>query len=81
VSAKGVNFAGHSLGLEKIKARFSLRSAASTTVRRIEEVEVGGGKRRWRDEVEGRGRETRWKEETDGKRGPKMRAKKLGQKA
>jgi hypothetical protein len=68
VSAKGVSYAGHSLGLEKIKARFSLRSAASTTVRRIEEVEVGGG-------------ETRWKEEADGKRGPKMRAKKLGQKA
>jgi hypothetical protein len=65
VSANGVSFAGHSLGLEKIKARFSLRSAMSTTARLTQEVEVGGG-------------ETRWKEEADGKRGPKMRAKKLG---
>jgi hypothetical protein len=43
VSAKGVSFAGHSLGLEKIKARFSLRSAMSTTARRWEEVERGSG--------------------------------------
>jgi hypothetical protein len=37
----------------------------STTARLTQEVEVGGGK-------------TKWKEEADGKRGPKMRAKKLG---
>jgi hypothetical protein len=35
----------------------------STTARRIEEVEIGGG-------------ETRWEEGADGKREPKMRAKK-----